>query len=198
MSLFIPASLLFMGGKAVLSVADQSDSGILGKLCGILGHLSEDILLDDFRNIQRERAIKLNGHLHLAFINSVDDSVKQIKEKFKHKEGIKKSVMDFLSIEATDNKMLLAALDDTCQKVLGVIKQPSNIQAVFDNQVQISDGDQFFGNLINLLIENGQKTPPENPHLVFSKRNKDALTDFVDYLSQEFFHPFFRKLYQRA
>ncbi|MEM7103019.1 MAG: tetratricopeptide repeat protein [Bacteroidota bacterium] len=186
----IPASFLFMGGKAVLSIAKHSDPGILGKLCGIFEHLSEDILLDDFRSIQRERSIKLNGHLHLAFVKSVEDSVKQIKNEFKHKEGIRKSIMDRLSVEATQSKMLLTALDDTCEKVLDVFKQPTNIDAVFDNQVQISEGDQFFSNLIDLLIENGQKTPPIKPNLVFSKQNQAVLTSFIDFLSTEFFNLF--------
>ena len=171
MALGIPTSLIFLGGKSILqTLGSENHTGVLGGLCNLLSRANDSLVYSDFKRIQKRWKINLNGHLHVAYIKACQTSVEQIKREFKTNNHLGFSSLDWFSDMPSEKKILTQLLHDTCEKIIQVFKHPDNIENLFDQQFQISGGDQFFTNLLDLMLENGKKSKPIEPFLRISQK----------------------------
>ena len=184
----IPTSLIFLGGKSILkSLGSESSTGVLGSLCDLVSRVNDSLVYGDFQRIQKRRKIHLNGHLHLAYIHACEESIKQLQKEFKANNDLGFSLQDWISDSPSERKIILQILEDISEKINQVFKQPANIEYLFDQQFQISGGDQFFTHLLDLMISNGKgedesgkKRSPVEPFIAISKKRFKAFEGFFD------------------
>ncbi|MBN7810865.1 ankyrin repeat domain-containing protein [Algoriphagus sp. H41] len=186
----LPVSLVFLAGKTILKFA-ANNSGELGSFFNFFSGISDDLLLRDFQEVAKRKEVRINGSLHRAFVSAVKSSVGEVDSCFRKDHGLNLSISEQLSQFPSDNKIIRAALKETCEKVLEAFCDPDRIKLAYDQQVQIHQGEYFFHDLIDQMLENGQKLEAgekvDGLYLSFSNKTEDKLLEFLDVLKDNLY-----------